>query len=658
MMGINRRDLLLGTTALALTTAMTSLQAATATVPMLEIATPMAPPEWALLQRAVLEAHTAACETFFARYYDSQTGFFRAIERWGGDDGPDDAIENVNDWPHLYQLGGSERIRELYERAYEGHVRQYTLAKTKDVPFARQGMYFKEFPVMMDWQHNGEGLSVFNIMGLGDPYAKNYRDRVRRFAAFYTGEDPAAPNYDPKHKIIRSLINGSRGPLMRKATALDWAGDPVDLTGIDPAALLHGEHSYEEMLAHFKDYTETTGDHPLNLEATGLVLNAYMLAHEPKYRAWIVEYVDAWIDRARANHDMLPTNIGYDGAIGGEADGKWYGGTYGWSFSPIVPMTGKREDRNRIPYAIVGFFNAYLLTGDDKYLDVWRRMTDHINANGKMIDGKMSYPTMYGDEGWYSFKPAKWSVGAQDIYLLSMKPADRARAPDHPFFQYLDGKNPTFPITALRGALDHIRETGEAVRADTSLPDTRFVDTVMDYNPASVSALIMLMQGGAHVGRPGWSAQSPHVGGALQFSRLRYFDPEAGRPGVPPDVAALIDTLTADAVALTLVNCSPTQSRTVTIQGGAYGEHQILTVADGGAGRPVNARSFTVRLAPGAGSRLQLKMRRYANPPTLDFPWSGPPVDAGLHGPPGRFAEDAPKDIRNSPQKQNGTLAY
>ena len=644
-MRVRRRDLLIVSLALGLTAAFST--PVSATIPEIEISAPMVAPEWALLERAVLDAHTAACEAFFTRYFDSNTGYFRAIERWGGDDGPDDAIENVNDWPQIYRLGGSERIRALYELAYEGHVRQFAAAKTKDVPFARQGMYFKDFPVMMDWQHNGEGLTVFNTMGLGDPYDKAYRDRVRRFAGFYIGEDPTAPNYDKQHKIIRSLFNGSRGPLMRKATALDWAGDPIDLTGIDPSALLHGERSYEEMLAHFKDYTETTGDNPLNLEATGLATNAYMLAHERKYRDWVIEYVDAWIERARANNDILPTNIGYDGKIGGEAGGKWYGGTYGWSFSPIVPMTGKHEDRNRVPYSIVGFFNAYLLTGDDKYIDVWRRMTDRINANGKMIDGKMQYPTMYGDSGWYSFRPAKWAVGAQDIYLLTMKQSDRARAPDHPFFQYLDGKDPSFPATILRKALDHIRGTGAALRADTTLPDTRFVDTVMDQNPASVSGLIMLMEGGSHIGRPGWSTKSPNVGGSLQFSRLRYFDSEAKRPGVPPDVAALVDTLTADTTGVTLVNLSQTNARSVTIQGGAYGEHQILSVSEGGAARPVDARFFTVRLAPGAGARLVLKMRRFANRPTLDFPWGGPLVDPILH-----------KDIRTMPQQQNGTLVY
>ena len=52
---------------------------------------------------------------------------------------------------------------------------------------------------------------------------------MRRYAGFYMNEDAGAANYDAKHKIIRSLFNGSRGPLLRKATALDWAGDPIEV---------------------------------------------------------------------------------------------------------------------------------------------------------------------------------------------------------------------------------------------------------------------------------------------------------------------------------------------------------------------------------------------------------------------------------------------
>jgi hypothetical protein len=55
----------------------------------------------------------------------------------------------------------------------------------------------------------------------------------RRFAAFYMAADPEAPNYDPRHKIIRSMQNGSRGPMLRKPTPRDWVGDPFDVRGFD-----------------------------------------------------------------------------------------------------------------------------------------------------------------------------------------------------------------------------------------------------------------------------------------------------------------------------------------------------------------------------------------------------------------------------------------
>jgi len=58
-------------------------------------------------------------------------------------------------------------------------------------------------------------------------------------------------------------------------------------------------------------------------------------------------------------------------------------------------------------------------------------------------------------------------------------------------------------------------------------------------------------------------------------TRLRYFDPNV-RVGLPEDVAALGDTLTADSTAVTPVNLNPVESRTITFQAGAYGEHWFI----------------------------------------------------------------------------------
>ena len=55
------------------------------------IGTPMDPPEWALLERELIHAHTAACVKFFHRYFNQATGWLEETVRFGGDDGPDDA---------------------------------------------------------------------------------------------------------------------------------------------------------------------------------------------------------------------------------------------------------------------------------------------------------------------------------------------------------------------------------------------------------------------------------------------------------------------------------------------------------------------------------------------------------------------------------------
>ncbi len=582
--------------------------AAEASGPTVRIDTPMPPPEWALLERELLRANSVACEEFYSRYFDDR-GYLLCVERWGGNDGPDDAIENCNDWPILHALGAPDRILELYKKAWEGHLRQYTEARTTQVPFARDGMYYREFPVMMDWLHNGEGLTVFNLQGLSDPKDERFRVRVRRYAEFYLGGDPQAPNYDPERKIIRSLLNGSRGPLLRKATAVDWAGDPI--AGAERFKLLHGERDYADMLAHFKDYNDVIGDHPSNLASTSLALNAYMLTHEERYRDWLLTYVDAWVDRTERNGGIIPSNIGLDGTIGGATDGKWYGGVYGWAFSVEVPQTGEIAHRQTIGLGVLGFLNAHFLTGDERYLEAWGGMIDAVNSNAKRIDGKRQYPHKYGDEGWYAFRPSKWSQGAMEIWYASMAESHRERLSGDGWIAYLEGRDPDYPARSLRRGLERIRDRVHAMRQDETTPDTRLADNPMAYNPATTTAMVELTLGGLHPG---------HRGDILR-TRFRYFDPVLRRAGLPRDVAALVSRLSPDDADLTLVNIHQTETRELLVQTGSYGEHRCVRVVNGRSVVLVDGRAFRVRLEPGCGAKLRVDVERYAMRPSLAFPW-------------------------------------
>ena len=177
----------------------------------LRVATPMEPPSWALLERELLGANARACEEFFDRYFDD-----RGLPRMRRALGRRRRARRRHREPHRLadppRAGGPDTILRLYEKAWEGHLRQYTLARTKDVEFARDGMYYKEFPVMFDWMHNGEGLTVFNLQGLSDPGDPSFRRRVARYAGFYMNEDPGAPNYDPAPQDHPEPLQRQPGP--------------------------------------------------------------------------------------------------------------------------------------------------------------------------------------------------------------------------------------------------------------------------------------------------------------------------------------------------------------------------------------------------------------------------------------------------------------
>ena len=233
---------------------------------------------------------------------------------------------------------------------------------------------------------------------------------------------------------------------------------------------------------------------------------------------------------------------------------------------------------------------------------------------------------MHGANGWYGWRSTPWDVGAVDVWYWSQKAADLPRAPvpqslptgsgayvslgTSGWLAFLRGEKPTYPEEALQWDLDLIDKRLTAMRSDTTTPDRRLADNMLDYNPAAAESLVQLM----------WGALMPGRNGGLVNARLRYFDLDRQRPGVPEDVAALVSDLSDTRTTVTLVNLNPSQPRRVVVQGGAYAEHQIVSISRGATTTPINAPHFTVQLDPGGGETLVLTMRRYANTPTARHP--------------------------------------
>jgi hypothetical protein len=522
-------------------------------------------------------------------------------------DGPDDIMETVRGWPLVYAMGAPEAVAEAYERVWEGHLRQFGRAKIPTVELAKDGIFVKEFPPSFDWEHTGEGLQAFYWHALGRPNDQANLARARRFAGFYLNEDPDAPNYDPKHKIIKSLFNGSKGPVTRPVTPVDWDGD-----------------ENPKRAARFSTSSNIRGDHPLNLLAATLATQAYLLTHEAKYKRWVLEYVDAWRDRAAANGGNFPSNIGLDGKIGGEWDGKWYGGIFGWN----SPDDGLRNYVLRgIPAA---FAQAAMLSGNLAYIDPVRRQVDNIFAAARVENGQTLLPHYYGESprlgsgqangkvGWYGYRQGEFfptgalgnlSETTIELYLWSLDPKDLKRILPNPpdrrsvqgWIEFLQGRRPNYPLEALQQDRQDVARTAE-----------RTSKKAIGYgaSPVAFESLANLTLGAANL----------YASGDVLRSQVRYFDPDRRRAGLAQDVAALVEKIEPESVTLTLVNTGAA-SRRLIVQMGAYAEHQAISVRQGDRNISVNAPHFEVQLGAGAGETLAIGIRRLVNDPTLRFPW-------------------------------------
>lgn len=629
-------------------------------------------PSWALWQRQLLRAMDDVVEPYLA-HFTRENGEFIWDDAWGGGS-PDDFFEPFFNWPLVYLMGGGDHLLSLSERQYDAVLGQ----------LMRLGSYHKEYGFREDQMHQSEADVLFYHLCLARPDSEVLQERARRFAGFYLNEDPEAINYDPQHKIVLSGLNGSKGAVVSDGdaprsyspvgTTMEIYGLPFfDLPGIssvhdlsDPA---NAKRMGEVMHARWR-----AGDAPANLAITSMLTNAFLLTGEEKYRAWVVEYTDAWMERSRAHDGLLPDQIGPSGAVGEYVGGKWYGGRYGWTF-PHGFLT--------LHFATVDAgANAYLLTRDDRYLDLPRRQMDRILELGEQRDprdehmsgranwqqqleaippGEKTFlvPYRYGDAGWFDWMP----MGAlYPVYLwhLSMRDDDWERVErlrgleandwdevysfrdkhdaghEQPWSRFLAGAHPHYPEQIQQASYAQVVRRMAQVHQDGDVGTRHHVHHWQWGNPVTSEALVQLTLG----------APQPIYNGGLLHARLRYFDVETRRAGLPPDVAALVEGLKADRTLVRLVNTSATQARTLRIQAGAFGEHRFTEARfqqrtsewPGGLGGyagtysaepllreevvlPLPDNHLEVQLPPGSELCLDLATQRYVNEPSYAQPF-------------------------------------
>ena len=244
---------------------------------------------------------------------------------------------------------------------------------------------------------------------------------------------------------------------------------------------------------------------------------------------------------------------------------------------------------------------------------------DNIYAQKKVVDGEVLLPQMYGDprgyeysgrEEWYHYTGNLFTDRLREIYLWSMDRKDLERVPKEGWIGFLEGRNPDYPAQALQADFERLRRIAERTRNDPTTPGTRLADWLQGLSPAQTNTLTNLMLGGNFAGRI-W----------VLHSRVRYFDPDRSRSGAPENLGALVEKLSDDSVTLTLVNTNQADPLNVIVQAGGYAEHQFVSAELNGESVPIDHPYVTVRLEPGCGSRLEFKMKRYANQPSLAQPW-------------------------------------
>lgn len=312
------------------------------------------------------------------------------------------------------------------------------------------------------------------------------------------------------------------------------------------------------------------------------------------------------------------------------------------------------------PDAVIEYAGNEPLTRPD-------RVTDYPNFNRKrQVDG------------WFEFGPLD-PVHMAHVYADSLDPLDldvvrQIRDPanntwdhvlpgvahgkclggqNHAWLNYLAGEFPDYPaqillhsirqvfgqLKELRGELEGAEsgwgyrphgdkaweEIAEVTRQVNRMKEKPWTESVthsyfqtylIGRSTIVTEALVQLTMGGP----------LPVYNGGLLKVAVRHFDAEAKRPGLPPDLAALVGRMNEDGIDLTLANTNPMESRRLIVQAGAFAEHIFTTatyVDDKGEAStlPVGCEYVEFELGPGTVLDVHLGMKRFCRQPSYQLPW-------------------------------------
>lgn len=580
-------------------------------------------PAWAVLERRLFDEIEDAWRLFSATFAEAD-GRLRFAAEFVDRDGVDDLYEPFFNWPAFYLLGGSDEVLAAAKRHWEGVTAQLTEA----------GMLTGEYENGYDWFHQGESLLFFYGVCAADPADPDFAERARRFAELYT--DAAHGNFDPALGIIRAPHNGALGPRPGLSDVPEpYSADRAEMRPYGlPLEYVPGVDAWDDLadpaLAAAMGeamHRAAAGDVAVNLAATSLVANRWLYDGDEQSAAWLRAYVDGWRERAAANGGLLPDSVAPDGTTGGLHDGRWYGGHYGWTWPHGLPSVGMA--------AVIAGINEAFVTGDDAALDMARVVLDTVldhaivapvaetpfslrggwlaRFGADAAKPALLVPHRYGRHGWFDYGPMPlelplwvwwWSRRADDLDRMRRAIAglpdmddpvkafrDKAEAGhEAPWVAFLDGDLADYPERALSMALGQVARRVALMAGADGDPDAAHLHFGQRVNPVVTEVLSQLVSG------------TPQVlyNGGLSFAAVVYEDPQRGRPGLPPDVAALVTRLEGDDIDLALVNTSTTRTQRVTVRASRFGERRITAAtvrAEAGGEYP--GRSTAYAATPG-----------------------------------------------------------